>query len=750
MKNSIINFRNAIIALLMIVLNGAPALAEAPWTVNPADYRYDMSLYLDVSFIDTPMDYSEYWVGAFSGDECRGVGEVLDLGEGKQCLYMRVRSNVAEGETMTFKYYNIATGETMPVHNVSFKFESNGRLGYPSDPYKVKIILHYNIEISAGEGGTVEGAGGLIPERTWLTVAASPRRGYHFVKWSDGDTENPRNIYVEKDLSIEAEFVVNTYKLTYMVDGEMYKEYDVDYLAAITPEAEPEKEGYTFSGWDNVPETMPYNDVTVSGTFSINSYNAVFKIGEEFTETLVIEYMQPVTAPEAPVKEGYTFDGWKDVPETMPAHDIEILGSYTVNTYKLTYMVDGEKYKEYEVDYGTAITPEALPEKEGYTFSGWQNLPETMPASDVTVTGEFSINSYKAVFKIGDEIIDTVEVVYGESITEPAAPEKEGYTFDGWQDVPETMPAHDIEILGSYTVNTYKLTYMVDGEMYKEYEVDYGTEIVPEAAPEKEGYTFSGWDEVPATMPAYDMTVNGSFLINAYNAVFKIGDDVIETLVIEFGQPVTAPEAPEKEGYTFDGWKDVPETMPAHDIEILGSYTVNTYKLTYMVDGELYKEVEVEYGAEIVPEVPEKEGYSFSGWDNLPETMPAYDVTVNGSFSINSYTLYLYLNDELYHSELVVYGMPIYIEDPEVPEDMKFEGWKTEIPETMPAHDVHIYGTYSPINSVESIEIDDNAAVTVVSITGQTLYRNAVWSEVKDKLENGLYIVNGVKYLIRK
>jgi len=365
MKNSIINFRNAIIALLMIVLNGAPALAEAPWTVNPADYRYDMSLYLDVSFIDTPMDYSEYWVGAFSGDECRGVGEVLDLGEGKQCLYMRVRSNVAEGETMTFKYYKIATGETMPVHNVSFKFESNGRLGYPSDPYKVKIILHYNIEISAGEGGTVEGAGGLIPERTWLTVTASPRRGYHFVKWSDGDTENPRNIYVEKDMSIEAEFAVNTYKLTYMVDGEMYKEYDVDYLAAITPEAEPEKEGYTFSGWDNVPETMPYNDVTVSGTFSINSYNAVFKIGEEFTETLVIEYMQPVTAPEAPVKEGYTFDGWKDVPETMPAHDIEILGSYTVNTYKLTYMVDGEKYKEYEVDYGTPITPEALPEKEG-------------------------------------------------------------------------------------------------------------------------------------------------------------------------------------------------------------------------------------------------------------------------------------------------------------------------------------------------------------------------------------------------
>ncbi len=58
--------------------------------------------------------------------------------------------------------------------------------------------------------------------------------------------------------------------------------------------------------------------------------------------------------------------------------------------YALTYMIDGEVYKTYEIEEGEAITPEPAPTKEGYTFSGWSEIPETMPAHDVTVTGYFT------------------------------------------------------------------------------------------------------------------------------------------------------------------------------------------------------------------------------------------------------------------------------------------------------------------------------------------------------------------------
>lgn len=60
--------------------------------------------------------------------------------------------------------------------------------------------------------------------------------------------------------------------------------------------------------------------------------------------------------------------------------------------FRLTYMVDGEVYKSYNVQYGSAITPEAEPTKEGYTFSGWSYIPETMPAYDVVVNGTFTKN----------------------------------------------------------------------------------------------------------------------------------------------------------------------------------------------------------------------------------------------------------------------------------------------------------------------------------------------------------------------
>ena len=373
-----------------------------------------------------------------------------------------------------------------------------------------------------------------------------------------------------------------------------------------------------------------------------------------------------------------------------------------------------------------------------------------MPAHDVEVTGTFSINSYKAVFKIGDDVIDTKTIVYGDAVTAPEAPAKEGYTFAGWQNMPETMPAHDIEVVGSYTANKYVLTYKVDGEEYKKVEVDFGTTLTPEPNPVKEGYTFSGWQGLPETMPAHDVEVTGTFSINSYKAVFKIGEDVIDTKTIVYGDAVTAPEAPAKEGYTFAGWQNKPETMPAHDIEVVGSYTVNKYALTYKVDGEEYKKVEVDFGTTLTPEPnPVKEGYTFSGWQGLPETMPAHDVEVTGTFSINSYRLTVYLDGKLYKDETLEYGTPIDLPDPEVAEGRVFSGWDITVPETMPAHDVEIHGTTTIIDGLEAIFANSDTRVTIYSINGVLLFHNTTVKEAAQHLKSGIYIVNGRKMVVK-
>ena len=123
---------------------------------------------------------------------------------------------------------------------------------------------------------------------------------------------------------------------------------------------------------------------------AIPNYILTYIVDGEVYKTYEIEYNTPIVPEDEPIKEGYSFSGWSDLPDVMPAHDVTVQGSFSINSYTLSYMVDGEEYKSYDVEYNATITPEPEPIKVGYTFSGWSEIPETMPAYDVTVTGSFT------------------------------------------------------------------------------------------------------------------------------------------------------------------------------------------------------------------------------------------------------------------------------------------------------------------------------------------------------------------------
>ena len=76
-----------------------------------------------------------------------------------------------------------------------------------------------------------------------------------------------------------------------------------------------------------------------------------------------------------------------------------------------------------------------------------------------------------------------------------------------WGNVAETMPAKNITYTAEYKVNQYKLTYLIDGRVYKTYMIDFGSEITPEDEAEDDDYYY-GWEDVPETMPAHDVEVN--------------------------------------------------------------------------------------------------------------------------------------------------------------------------------------------------------------------------------------------------
>ncbi len=689
MKKTISKSLVTLIVLFLTVFSSSGASVPLEWTVNPADYRYDMSLYFNVAFATNgqQVNLSDYEVASFVGDECRGVAESISGVE--NCLYMRIRSNTERGEAVSFKIRDKQTGDVTDIEDVSVTFESNKAIGLPSSPYNISIVKYFDVSITAASGGSVNIDGGRYPEGSKVEISAIPDAYYKFVKWSDDVTEQTRTITVDRDIILEASFEVNTYTLKYIVDGEEYSSYQIGYGSSITPEVAPEKEGYTFSGWLGLPETMPGSDVTVTGTFTVNTYHLIYMLDGVEYKRLEVAYGEKLTAEAAPEKEGHTFSGWEGLPETMPASDVTVTGTFTVNTYNLIYIVDGEEYKRFEIAYGEKLTAEAAPEKDGYTFSGWQGLPETMPASDVTVTGSFSTNSYTLTYVVDGEVYKTFQFAFGEKLTAEVAPEKEGHTFSGWEGLPETMPASDVTVTGTFTVNTYTLIYMLDGETYKSVQIEYGSKVNPEAAPEKEGHTFSGWEGLPETMPASDITVNGK-------------------------------------------------------------YAINSYVLTYMVDDEVYVSMEVEYGARITPEdAPEKEGHTFSGWDGLPDTMPSHDVTVNAYYIANYYKLTAYIDGEVYFETELLMGASVEIPEPQFPSGKIFNGWIEEVPETMPAHDVEIHGTTSVFSTLTNIFVDENALLTVYNLKGMLVLKDVTIREASQKLSKGIYIINGKKILIK-
>lgn len=448
--------RKYILMAFAALLSLAANAAEPDWSVNANDYQYDMTVFAALSINGQTVSPDNYTLAAFCGEECRGIATVANS-DGDNYFYLRIRSNVKTGETITFRAYNKTADEEVKQHWLlsTLAFEADSRAGFPSAPYVVTFqIPSYKVSIVASENGTIEGAG-EYEEGSEVTLKAIPNEGYKFVDWSDGVTDNP----------------------------------------------------YTFQVW---------SDTELSANFAPESYKVTYMIGEDVIRTDVVEYGSALPeAPAAPEKEGHTFAGWSEHPETMPAHDLTITGSYTVNKYKLTYVIGEETISETEVDYGSAITAIEAPEKEGYTFDGWVGVPETMPAHDVTVTGSYTINSYMLVFMIGDDVVSESTVEYASTIVEPTAPEKEGHTFAGWEEHTETMPAHDLVITGSYTVNIYTVTYIIeDGEVVRVDDVEFGA-ILPEApeAPVRKGYDFKGWTEIPETMPAENITIVGSYEI---------------------------------------------------------------------------------------------------------------------------------------------------------------------------------------------------------------------------------------------
>ena len=166
------------------------------------------------------------------------------------------------------------------------------------------------------------------------------------------------------------------------------------------------------------------------------------------------------TLPTDVTRTGYTFKGWYDN-ENLTGSPVTAIGGaetgnkeywakWEINQYTITFDTNGgSEIAPITQDYGTKITAPANPTRKGYTFKGWdKEIPETMPAENITVKAQWEINQYTITFDTnGGSEIAPITQDYGTKITVPADPTRKGYTFKGWdKKIPETMPAENITI----------------------------------------------------------------------------------------------------------------------------------------------------------------------------------------------------------------------------------------------------------------------------------------------------------------
>ena len=481
----------------------------------------------------------------------------------------------------------------------------------------------------------------------------------------------------------------------------------------------------------------------VNGTWFKNGALPVFTVtfkdwdGSVLNEQQV-SYGQAASAPSDPERTGYTFTGW-DVDFTDITGDLVVTAQYDINTYTVTFKDwDGSVLDEQQVSYGQAASAPNDPERTGYTFTGW-DVDFTSITGDLVVTAQYSINRYTITYKVNGAIYHVDTYAYGESIILPDYTPAAAHDFSGWEGVPSTMPASDLEfdaadelwsltfsasVVEMYPRGTVRIAVRIDSDHYEAHTMN-----------ARLSYDPTKLSLVPGSFVNGPIIKNGMFF-----SADAISDGVIsfgimcpsggltESGVLFYFDMVVTDEAAVGEVIPLSFnlvehacYAPIGLNTPVYldDSAVNGSVTViaaPVYTINFVnYDGSLLYTTTAAYGytPEYVGDTPTREAdaqyyYTFAGWTPAIGTADA-DATYTATYTevIREYTITYYVNDEIYTTESYAYGAaviaPAYA--PEVgPTYFTFSGWT--VPDTMPAENLSVYATADPFEGINELDGD--------------------------------------------
>ncbi|MEY9974480.1 putative repeat protein (TIGR02543 family) [Lysinibacillus sp. RC46] len=446
------------------------------------------------------------------------------------------------------------------------------------------------------------------------------KEGRTFLGWfEDEDFTKVWSYSVSKPMTIYAKW--SHYAVTFDSNGgSEVPSIMVAYNETMEAPSNPVKEGYAFEGWYKDKELTQLwdfdqdvvkKDITLYAKWEKTEYTVTFDSdGGSKVPSQSVEPGGLVKVPSTPLKEGYTFAGWYkdkgltevwDFDQDLVTKDITLYAKWSKVSYIVTFDSNGgSKVPSQSVVPGELVKAPSNPVKEGYTFTGWYkdkglaeawNIDQDVVEKDITLYAKWSKVSYIVTFDSnGGSEVSSQTVGYNELVKAPAAPKKEGYTFNGWHKDKE------LTVLWDFTKDVVTKNVTLYAKWTKDhtsgggsgwthlntvtFDSNGGSEVPPQTVgfndlvkapftPVKNGYQFTGWykdvelqnawdftkDKVTADITLYAKWTKDNVSEGSYIVTFDSnGGSEIPSQTVAYKALVKAPSNPKKDGYTFIGW----------------------------------------------------------------------------------------------------------------------------------------------------------------------------------------------------
>ncbi|WP_340388125.1 InlB B-repeat-containing protein [Paenibacillus sp. FSL E2-0151] len=561
--------------------------------------------------------------------------------------------------------------------------------------------------------------------------------GHEFKGWSSV----PAVTMPAQDIEYIAQWDIDQHTVKFNSNGgvEEVPDQTLAYGKTAIEPATPTKKDHAFGGWYSDSDlTKTYNFATsvtsnitlyakwMRGyTMSINSNG-----GTEISDQAVYEGTKPA-APQPPTREGYVFGGWFSDKDLTKAYNFTteiVKGDITlyvkwVVAQKTQYRVrffDEQKTEPIDqlvTEGGVAVAPEPLT-KPNHTFLFWRDKEKRNEAFDFTtpimrnyeIHTAWILNNYEVSFISDGKKLSGQSVNHQESAKEPSRPTRAGYVFKGWYSDSDLTILYDFRTQVTSEISLYakwmpEFTVRFDskgGSAVNAGTVEYNTKIAVPASPKRTGYKFGNWysDEGLTSVYNFETPVTTNFTLYAkwtpvFTVIFdhKDGSAVTDQQPVLEGEVVSAPAAPQREGYTFIGWYSDEDLTNAYHFETPVTTNITLYakwKVLYTVSlsssQELIRQTVAEGDMVTRPEAfpPRSDGWIVYWWYVKGKPWADaynFETPVTGNFELDAYygrpyTVNFESNGGSAVASQILGGIDkVKVPEPPVKPGFVFEGW---------------------------------------------------------------------------